>query len=356
MVCSYMSVLGILLAILGISVLVIVHESGHYLAARAFKMRVLRYSIGFGPTLFKYKAKDSPTTFQVAAIPFLAYVQIAGMNPHEDVDPDDPEIYPNKSVFARIVTIAAGPIANYLFASLVVFGLVLASEPGWPMEAVSPVQVDEVEEGSPAAEAGVRSGDVILRADGEEVRDFAHLVALTSPRANQPTVYVLERDGRRLDPMTITPQEREGSTGSSRGVIGVSPAVRPTYSGVAGAAEGAFVLPMKLTLLQLGGIADMVRQRTTEGVVGPVGMVKMTAERASRGPLELLGILMMLSVALGLFNLLPFPALDGGRLMFLAYEVITRKRPNARFEAMVHTVGIIFLLGVIVLVTFRDLG
>jgi regulator of sigma E protease len=99
--------LDILLIIVGISILVIVHESGHYLAARAFKMRVLRYSIGFGPTLFKYQPKGSPTVFQVAAIPFLAYVQIAGMNPHEDVDPKDPGLFGNKSVFARVVTIAA---------------------------------------------------------------------------------------------------------------------------------------------------------------------------------------------------------------------------------------------------------
>ena len=123
------SPLDILLVIVGISILVIVHESGHYLAARAFKMRVLRYSIGFGPTLFKYQPKGSPTVFQVAAIPFLAYVQIAGMNPHEDVDPKDPELFGNKSVFARVVTIAAGPFANYLCASILVFFIGIA---GWP--------------------------------------------------------------------------------------------------------------------------------------------------------------------------------------------------------------------------------
>ena len=113
----------VLITVAALSVLIIIHEGGHYLAARAFGMRVLKYSIGFGPTLFRYQPKGSPTVFQVAVIPFLAYVQIAGMNPNEDVDPNDPELYPNKSLFARFVTIAAGPVANYLTASLIVFGL-----------------------------------------------------------------------------------------------------------------------------------------------------------------------------------------------------------------------------------------
>src|SRR5689334_8961912 len=107
-----MTPVELLLVILGISTLVIVHESGHYLAARAFGMRVLRYSIGLGPAIWRYQPKGSPTVFQVCAIPFLAYVQIDGMNPTDQVDPKDPTLYPNKSVVARIITIFAGPFAN----------------------------------------------------------------------------------------------------------------------------------------------------------------------------------------------------------------------------------------------------
>jgi len=140
----------VLITVVALSVLIIIHEGGHYLAARAFGMRVLRYSIGFGPTLFRYQPKGSPTVFQVAAIPFLAYVQIAGMNPNEEVDPDDPELYPNKSLFARATTIAAGPFANYLTASLIVFGLgVTDSLP--PMQPAEPMEVGHVVPDSPAA-------------------------------------------------------------------------------------------------------------------------------------------------------------------------------------------------------------
>ncbi len=344
-----MGPLEILLAVLGISALVIVHESGHYLAARAFKMRVLRYSIGIGPTLFRYKPKGSPTTFQVCAIPFLAYVQIAGMNPHEDVDPQDPAIYPNKSVFARIITIVAGPLANYLAASLMVFALAVT---GWPQETpTKPMVVAQVTAGSPAAKAGIEPGDQVVEANGKPIGSVEDLIAVTAPRAGKPTAYVVKRNGKRLAPMTIAPADHAG-----RGIIGVSAKTKRTYvpMGVGAAAKASVVFPIKLTIAQLQGIADLVKHHSTEGLVGPVGMGKMVAEQAGKGPTEYLSILMLISVALGLFNLLPFPALDGGRLAFLGYELVTRRRPNERIETIVHTVGLLFLLGVIVLVTIRN--
>src|SRR5258708_1009103 len=124
-----MTVALYLVAILGLAVLMIVHEGGHYLAARKFGMRVVRFSIGFGPTVYKHKPKDSPTIYQVALIPFLAYVQIAGMNPYEETDPKDAGSYANASLWHRIATIAAGPLTNYLFASvLIFFGLLICGQ------------------------------------------------------------------------------------------------------------------------------------------------------------------------------------------------------------------------------------
>jgi regulator of sigma E protease len=344
-----MSFTPIILAVAGISVLVIVHEGGHYLAARAFGMRVLRYSIGFGPTLFKYQPKNSPTTFQVGAIPFLAYVQIAGMNPHEDVDPNDPELYPNKGIFARIVTIVAGPLANYLAASLMVFVLAVV---GFPQgEVKEPFTIGVVDSGTPAAEAGLLPGDRIVGAAGQDIRTLEDLQEATAPRAGQATEYIVVRDDLRLDPITITPADADG-----RGIIGVRPEVKTTYVplGVGEAARRAVVYPYELTMLQLTGIAHLAEAGTTEGLVGPVGMGKEVARQADRGVGEYVLILVVLSVALGLFNLLPFPALDGGRLAFLGFELVTRRRPNEKFEAAVHTLGILFLLGVLLLVTFRD--
>jgi len=125
--------------------------------------------------------------------------------------------------------------------------------------------------------------------------------------------------------------------------------------GVWDSAKLSFVLPFQMTMAQLNGLADMVKRRSTEGIGGPVMMGKMVADAAQAGLPAFLWILMFISVALGMFNLLPFPALDGGRLIFLGYEAVTRRRANERFEMAVHAFGIVFLLGVMILVTYRDI-
>lgn len=346
-----MGVLDILLAILGISVLVVIHEGGHYLAARAFGMRVVRFSIGLGPTIFKFQPKGSPTTFQVAAIPFLAYVQIAGMNPHEEVDENDPGLYSSKGAFARSVTIFAGPFANYLAASLIFFGLALVGLPD--TVPVSPVTIGSIDAGTPAAEAGLKEKDVILFADGKPVKEFKDLVDFTKERAGQRTAYIIERNGERLEPIWIVPADLDG-----RGVIGVRPLAKRAYAPpmeIAEAGKMAMVFPYLFTVANLEGLASMFKRGSHKELTGPVGMGKMVAEQAARGPIDYGYILTLISVALGLFNLLPVPGLDGGRLAFLGYELVTRQRPNEKLEAVIHTVGLLFLLGVLVLVTFRDI-
>lgn len=344
-------VFKVLITVVALSVLIIIHEGGHYLAARAFGMRVLRFSIGFGPTLFQYQPKGSPTVFQVAIIPFLAYVQIAGMNPNEDVDPDDPELFPNKSLFARVTTIAAGPVANYLTASAIVFALGVSNTLP-PMQPAEPMQVGEVVPDSPAAQAGLQAGDVIVMADGKAIANVSELIDATAPRAGEATEYVIEREGKALPPVTITPLDREG-----RGQIGVRAKMDKLYEnlGVWDSAKLSIALPFQMTMAQLKGLAQMVERRSTEGIGGPVMMGKMVADAAQAGLPAFLWILMFISVALGMFNLLPFPALDGGRLIFLAYEAVTRRRANEQFEMAVHAFGIIFLLGVMILVTYRDI-
>jgi regulator of sigma E protease len=266
-------------------------------------------------------------------IPFLAYVQIAGMNPNEEVDPDDPELYPNKSLFARVTTIAAGPVANYLTASAIVFALGITNTLP-PMQPAEPMQVGHVVADSPAAHAGLQEGDVIIMANGEEIQNVSELIDATAPRAGEPTVYVVEREGQALPPITITPADRGG-----RGQIGVGAKMIRLYENLDAwdSAKLSIVLPYQMTMAQLNGLADMVKRRSTEGIGGPVMMGKM------------------ISVALGMFNLLPFPALDGGRLIFLGYEAVTRRRANERFEMAVHAFGIVFLLGVMILVTYRDI-
>lgn len=337
-----------------ISLMVIVHESGHYLMARAFGMRVLRYSIGIGPILFKYQPKDSPTIFQVCAIPFLAYVQIDGMNPTDEIDPKDPALFANKGVFARIMTILAGPIANYLGASVLIFFLITFG--GVQRVVPGPMIVGTIIEGSPASNAGIDLGDEVVEANGVTIHTFEDLVAATRDRADQPTVYRVRRGTEVLAPMTITP--RADPTQDGRAVIGIVP--QPTFAyepaSIGTAAEQALVIPFLLTIAQAEGLADRVRHRSTEGMSSVIGMARHMRQSAQAGVYSFVSTLVIISVALGFFNLLPFPALDGGRLVFLFFELITRRRANERVEAVIHMVGIVVLLCFAAYVTiYRDI-
>src|ERR1044071_7723807 len=163
--------------ILGLALLMVVHEAGHLLAARAFGMRVLRFSIGFGPPLWRYQAKGSETIYQVALIPFLAYVQIAGMNPFEDADPDDKGSYANATLTARILRVVAGPMSNYLFASVLFFGALMIGGQHVPTTIV------ELIEGGAAETGHMQNGDEIVRIGDARIETFEQMrqIILMSP-------------------------------------------------------------------------------------------------------------------------------------------------------------------------------
>ncbi|MEM6955241.1 MAG: M50 family metallopeptidase [Myxococcota bacterium] len=370
-----MSIIEILSMLVGLSILVITHESGHYLAARAFGMKVLRYSIGFGPTLFKHKPKGSDTTFQVAAIPFLAYVQIAGMNPYEEHEEGEQGLFNDQSAFARIVTVAAGPFANYLTAAILAFAIGLAGWPSrtfhalWPddpraaqAEIELPPIAGPVSEDSAAEATSIQEGDVFVRVGETSIETFQQLQEATQATEGAATPYVVRRGEEELT-LTVTPRMNDGSA-----LIGVrideeaaqeaamAQQGPPVELGVGEAATMAFAVPAKITVYQLRAIGKMIANLDSSGLGGPVEISRQFGKAAQVGPMAWFVMVMMMSVALGLFNLLPFPALDGGRLIFLFFEVITRRKPNERFEALVHTVGIVILLVVIALVTVRDIA
>ena len=342
--------LNITFAILGISLLVIVHEAGHYLAARAFGMRVLRFSIGLGPAIWKHQPKGSPTIFQVCAIPLLAYVQIDGMNPTEEHDPDDPTLYPNKGVIARMVTIFAGPAANYLAASVMIFAIALVG--GLPGQS-STNEVATVMKGMPAQLAKLRVGDRVVEVEGVAIENGEALVEANADRAGRPTRYVIMRDSERME-ITLSPERSEtGQVLLGMRLLGET--VYRTYP-LDEAARVAVTGPITLTIANLRAIQRIISRPEDAGEVkSVVWMTARLARSIAEAPQEFISMLIQISIALGLFNLLPFPALDGGRLTFLGYELITRRKANEKVEAAIHTVGLLFLLGVIALVMGRDI-
>lgn len=347
---TFLQILGIAF---GLSFLVIVHESGHYFAARWYGMRVLRFSIGLGPAIVRWQPKGSPTVFQIAAIPFLAYVQIDGMNPAEEIDRNDPTLFPNKSLMARAVTLLAGPLANYVAAALLFFGMFAIG--GMPRDpSRGPMLVGSVAEGTPAATAGLLAGDEIFEANGEPVRTLTDLARISSPRAGLETVYRVRRDGAEIE-VRMTPRETRASEDApSVGRIGVSALQLRDPVSIGTAAGAALLWPAILTAAQFQGLYDLIIDPDLDRLSGPVGMGRQMAEHVEMGPWSYVGLVAAISVALAVFNLLPFPALDGGRLVFVLFELIARRRPNERVEAITHTVGILFLLGLSVIVAIRE--
>jgi regulator of sigma E protease len=333
--------LHILAGILGLALLMIVHETGHLLAARASGMRVVRFSIGFGPPLFRYQSKGSETLYQVALIPFLAYVQIAGMNPFEEIDPDDKGSYANASLFARIFAIVAGPLANYLFASVLFFLVFLI---GGSAEPTTKVEVME----GPAKIAKLQNNDTIVSVDGTKVKDWDGMRKLIETNPGKPVVFGIERGGKPME-ITITPKLDGG-----KGRIGVTPVYQMVPVSAKEAGWRSLVMPYQVVKSSIIGIVEIITGKVKPDLRGPVGIVKETSRAASKGWLEFVWLLGVLSAYLGGFNALPFPALDGGRLAFLGYEAVTRRKPNSRVEAYVHAFGLVLLLSLIAVVTFSD--
>jgi regulator of sigma E protease len=340
-----MSWFYVVVGILGLALLMVIHEGGHLLAARAFGMRVTKFSIGFGPALWRHQAKGSDTIYQVALIPFLAYVQIAGMNPLEEIDPDDKGSYANATLMARISAIFAGPLANYLFASVLFFAAFMLGGKQMPTTRV------EVMPDGAAKSSQMRDRDRVVSIDGIAIRDWEHMRELILRSPNKKLAIEVERGGTRTV-IQITPAPKGDSGG---GQIGVRPVLESVPMGFREAAVDSVVAPAKVVELLVVSLAQYITGKATPQLTGPVGIVRHTqraAEDSWANYLEWLGVL---SAYLGGFNLVPFPALDGGRLMFLGYEAVTRRRPDARVEAHVHAVGLLMLLLLIAVVSVFDI-
>lgn len=334
----------VLVAILGLAVLMIVHEAGHLLAARAFGMRVVRFSIGFGPPLLRYQSKKSETLYQVALIPFLAYVQIAGMNPFEEIDPDDKTSYANASLFARVFAILAGPLANYLFASVLFF--IYFAVGGVPQPTTKAIV--DVLENTPAQAAKMKTGDTVTAVDGKKVDSWDAMRQQIVKSPGKPVTFDIRRGKEHLQ-LTITPK-----MDNKEGRIGVAPFAPNVPVTTKEAGIQALVTPYLVVKGSLIGLARIITLKDSPDFGGPVRIVSETSKAASEGWLPYLWLLGVISAYLGGFNALPFPALDGGRLAFLGYEAVTRRKPNARIEVVVHALGFAMLLTLIAVVTFSD--
>lgn len=380
LLCSLsVSAVYVIAALLSLAFLIVVHEAGHFFVARWCKMRVDRFSIGFGPGILKRRSKKTGTVFQLAPIPFGGFVEIRGMNIAEEVDPDDKYAYPNRPAWQRFLTILAGPGTNYLSAIVLAFALYSCHgmNSSWRWHEVAAV-MDGFD-----AKGKLEPGDRIIAVDGMPLLargewvspDGTHykarsLTALVNEKKGAPITVTILRDDKRLD-VTIKPKHtflllRGQATSEDRlyerwirpaYLLGIAQTDRADVQdvGFGTALVSAFEYPVEQTKMIAGGLYDIIRGKEEADAHGPIGIFDVFADAWKLGAITGIQLLMMLSVYLGLFNLLPLPALDGGRLAFLTYELVTRRRPNPKIEAMVHMAGIMILGVVMILVTFKDI-
>jgi regulator of sigma E protease len=342
--------LSIVAAVLAVSLLIVLHELGHMWVAQALGMRVERFSVGFGPVV--WSATRGEVEYVVSALPLGGYVRITGMSPGDDVAPDDRTAYCNQPAWRRVLVLAAGPGANYLIA--VVLAAFLLGTFGLPTPDGS-ARVGELVAGMPAEKAGLRPGDRIVAVAGAGTATWNDLVAAFQRQPGQAiTVEVVRGEGAAAERLTlpITPEDRGGV-----GRVGVTPFAPRVRLGALEAVAQGFARTNAAAAQTLAVLKGMLTREQKAELSGPVGIAQELVRGARVGADRFLAIVWNISVALALFNLLPLPALDGGRLVFLAYEMVTRRRVNEKVESYVHAAGFIALVALLLGVTiFGDLA
>ena len=333
--------MSIFLAIIVIGALIFVHELGHFLAARAAGMRVHEFALGMGPIIVS-KTKGH-TRYSLRAIPIGGFLRVAGEEGEEGEIPEG-ERYDRKPIRVRALFVAGGAIMNFALA-IVIFILIFTFI-GVP--STEPV-LGVVSPGSPAEMAGLRSGDRVLFVGDNPIASWTDMQQAVAKFPDREVLFRVNRQGTELS-LPVTPRMDETL---KRTLVGVQASYRKFN------VLQAVFLGVRETIWFTAEIVLVLVRMITGAVpaegAGPIGIVVMVGEVARTGLVNLLSFAAVISIQLGLFNLLPIPALDGSKLAFLTLEAIRGKPVDPDWENMIHLLGFALLMGFLVLITFKDL-
>ncbi len=338
--------MGILLAIIIFSFIVIFHELGHFLLAKKNGIDVDEFSLGMGPVLWSKEHKG--TTYCLKLLPIGGSCMMG----EDEEATDSPGNFNNKSVWARMAVIAGGPVFNFILAFL--FAAVITLMVGYD----KPV-IQEVEEDYPACEAGLLAGDTVVRMNGQKINLYREISMYNQFHQGEEVTVVYRRDGVEHT-VTVKPKMDEELGYYRLGIRGGAYEKADIFRAVQyGAYEVRYWIRVTLDSLRM----LVTRQIGLDQLSGPVGIVDVVDDTYQQSKsygvyvvvVELLNIAILLSANLGVMNLLPLPALDGGRLVFLVIEAIRGKRVPPEKEGYVHFIGIVFLMALMVFVLFQDI-
>ncbi len=351
--------MSVLAAIAVLALLIVVHELGHFLAARLQGIHVNRFSIGFGPILWKYQGAQ--TEYAVRAFPLGGFVGFPDDDPDSTIPEDDPDLLRNRPILDRAIVISAGVIANLLFAYLVLvaqfgsFGIPQGFnyEPGVAIPQV-------ISQESPAARAGLQSGDVILAVEGEELgaskEAILELKEQIESHPQKPLDLTVLRGSDRLS-ITVTPK----LSGDNVGRIGVqlAPNGDPIYKPASNPIEVIALAADRFQTIFVGTLQGFYQlitnfSETVNQVAGPVKIVEQGAKVADSNSGNLFLFASIISINLAIINILPLPALDGGQLAFLLVEGVRGRPIPTHIQDGVMQSGLILLLGLGIFLIIRD--
>ncbi len=322
-----------------IGILALVHELGHFTAAKLSGIAVEELSIGFGPTIWQKKIGE--TVYKVGALPILGYAKIKGM----EGDFDAPDGYYSKGLWARFFTIFMGPGMNFITA-IVIFAVVFASF-GNPF--IPSTTVGAVIENAPAYSAGIKPGDKIIEINSTPIKTWDELVKTIRSSGGKEVSITVLRNGKKL---TFRVKPKKDKT-NNVWIVGISPKGQ-RYS-IFGAIWEGIVWTGKLLYKMFVFIPMLFTRKGISSVTGPIGIIAITGQAASGGFMNLLWFSAFISIALGFTNLLPIPALDGSWLALLLWEAITHKPVPPEKQMAVQGAGFVALLGLMVLVSIHDI-
>lgn len=332
----------ILATIFVFGIIVFIHELGHFITAKLCNMRVDEFAIGFGPTLIKKQKGE--TLYSIRIIPLGGFNKIAGMDPDE---PQDNRSFNAKPAWQRFIVIAAGATFNFLLAIVLFFLIFVTYGVGTPS---SEAVIGHIAKDSPAAAAHLEENDKILTINNKPVAEWNDISKNLSGSGNTVVPIIIERAGERQE-VSVIPKESNG-----RALLGINPVINFQHYSIGESANMAVTGTWHMIGDMLVGLKTMVTGSAKAEVAGPIGVAQMAGQIAQVGFMYLLQFTAVLSVNLGIINLLPIPVLDGGHLIFILIEGITRRKLPSKALYYIQMVGMALLLFIFVYATTSDIS
>jgi regulator of sigma E protease len=345
--------MSLLSAIVLLGIIIFIHELGHFLFAKLMGVRVLKFSLGFGPKLIGKQYGD--TEYRISAIPLGGYVKMLGETPGDELsDAEKPFAYNNQDVWKRFMIVCSGPLFNILFAVIIFFAVFVK---GFP---VLIPEVGSVMPDTPAQNAGLKEGDRITKIDGVPVNQWEEMTEIIHRNPGKTLNLEIKRDTGLLE-IAITPERKivpdVFGQGKEVGLIGIKPSGETFIKNtpVIQALTDSVVRTGEMCVLTVVSIVKLIqRVIPMDTVGGPILIVQMAGEQASRGVLNFFVFMAIININLGVLNLLPIPILDGGHLVFLGIEALRKKPLSEKVVATSQKIGLALLLTLMAVVIYND--